>query len=89
MTRKFDAKLLLLDPDDLPRATEVLAAFDCAIEIDPSVVDPDSEAIFGFISGTTELDVYAIGDWFDKTVAPLLGLSIDVDEWSFHGREPW
>jgi hypothetical protein len=88
MTRNhFEAEILFLDPDDVPRAVEALAAVGCKFEIDHDAVDPCGPTVFGWVTGTTELGENGLGDWLAAIVDPLGG---DVDAWGFrrHPRRP-
>jgi hypothetical protein len=83
-SQKFQAEVLFLDPANVARATEVLTWFDCNFEIDRDAVDPCGPTVFGWVTGTTELEENDIGDWLLAIVDPLGG---DVVEWGF-GRRP-
>jgi len=86
MTRqeRFAAEVLFLDPNDVPRARKALAAVGCEYAIDPDAHDPYSAAVFGMVTGTTELAELEIGGWVSGIVGPLGG---DVVEWGY--GEPW
>jgi hypothetical protein len=78
--RRFEAEILFLNPDDAPRAAEALAAVNCDFEVDHEAIDPDSSAIFGWATGSTELDESDLADWLHAIVEPLGG---DLVQWGF------
>jgi hypothetical protein len=82
--KRFAAEVLFLNPNDVPRATEALAAVDCEFEINHQACDPYGPTMFGTLVGTTELDEDELGNWLLDTVRPLGG---DVVEWGY--GEPW
>jgi hypothetical protein len=82
--KRFAAEILFLNPADVPAAAAALATAGCKYETDPDARDSDSDAVFGMITGTTELPENEIGDWLSTIVDPLGG---DVDEWRY--GEPW
>jgi hypothetical protein len=75
---KFEAEILILDPANVPRATEALAAVGCEIEIDHDAIDDLGPTVFGKVAGTTELAEDALVDWLLAIVDPFGG---DVVEW--------
>jgi hypothetical protein len=77
---RFEAEILFLDPNNVPRAVEALAAADCEFEIDHDAIDPCGPTVFGMVTGTTELGENDIGDWLLAIVDPLGG---DVVQWGF------
>jgi hypothetical protein len=81
---RFEAEVRFLDPADVPRATEALAAFDCEFEIDHDAIDDCGPTVFGMVTGTTELGEDELGDWLASIVGPFGG---DVVGWGFsHAR---
>jgi hypothetical protein len=82
--KRFAAEILFLNPDDVPDAIEALAAAGCEWEYEPEAIDDHSPAVFGMVTGTTELDQAAVGDWLRKIIDPLGG---DVVQWRI--GEPW
>jgi hypothetical protein len=82
--KRFAAEVLVLWPRDLPRVVEALAAVDCELEIDHSLIDEHGPTLFGFCTGNTELPEGDIGSWLTSIIWPLGG---DVVEWSY--GEPW
>jgi len=51
----FEAEILFLNPADVPRAVEVLAAVGCEFEIDHDAIDDHGPTVFGWATGTTAL----------------------------------
>jgi len=82
MTRgkPFEAEVLFLSPDDVPRAVEVLAMFGFDYKANPELIDPCGPTVFGTVTGTTELSENDIGDRLQKIVDPFGG---DVIEWGY------
>jgi hypothetical protein len=80
MSTQFEAEILFLDPADVPRAIEALAAAGCEFEVDHDAFDECGPTVFGWATGTTELDENDIGDWLLAIVDPLGG---DVVQWGF------
>jgi len=80
---QFKAEILFLDPADVPRATEALAAVNCNYEVDPNAID-DYPTVFGMVIGETALALDELSDWLMRIVEPLGG---DVVEWNY--GEPW
>jgi hypothetical protein len=76
----FEAEILFLNPADVPRAVEVLAAVGCEFEIDHDAIDDHGPTVFGWATGTTALSEDDIGDWLLAIVDPLGG---DVVQWGF------
>jgi len=77
--KQFEAEILFLDPIDVPRATEALAALGCEYKVDPDAIDDYGlPTVWGRVTGATELDELALGDWLSGIVDPLGG---DVVEW--------
>jgi hypothetical protein len=81
--KRFAAEVLFLNPDDVPRAVEALAAADCEFTYDPESIDPCGPTVFGMVTGTTELDEDAVGHW----VAAIIRPGGDVVQWAY--GEPW
>jgi hypothetical protein len=77
---KFEAEVLFLHPDDVPRGVEALAAAGCEFEIDHDAIDEYGPTVFGRVTGTTELGESDIGDWLLAIVDPLNG---DVVQWGY------
>jgi hypothetical protein len=76
--KEFEAEVLFFDPADVPRATEALVALGCEYKVDPDAIDEHGPTVFGWVTGATELDEHALGDWLSEIVHPLGG---DVVEW--------
>jgi len=70
---KFEAEILILDPANVSRATEALAAVDCEFEINHGAINPYCPTVFGKVTGTTELGDNAVFDWLQAIVEPLDG----------------
>jgi len=79
----FEAEILFLNPNDVPRAVEALAAVDCEFEIDHGAIE--GPTVFGWATGTTELDEDDIGAWLLAIIDPFGG---DVVQWSFRRALP-
>src|SRR5215813_5512478 len=77
---RFEAEILFLNPNDVPRAIGALAAVGCEFEIDHGAIDDHGPTIFGWATGTTELSVHDLGDWLASIVEPFGG---DVCEWGY------
>jgi len=77
---RFEAEILFLDPNDVPRGIEALAAAGCEFEIDHDAIDEHGPTIFGWVRGWTKLDENDIADWLLAIVDPLGG---DVVQWGF------
>src|SRR5262245_18094358 len=54
VVHRFAADVMFLNPRDVPRAREALAAIDCEYEIDHDAIDVDSGAVFGMVTGMTD-----------------------------------
>jgi hypothetical protein len=81
--KPFKAEVLFPDPADVPNAVEVLTKFfELHYEVIPTE-DPDEPTAFGFVSGMTELDESAIGDWLREILQPING---EVCEWGYSWR---
>src|SRR5262245_22798243 len=76
--KRFEADVLFLDPDGVPRATEALAALGCDFVVDHDKIDECGPTVFGLVRGVTELDEGDISVWLGKIIHPFSG---DVIEW--------
>src|SRR5262245_7211977 len=81
--KRFEAEILFLDPNDVPRGVEALAAAGCEFEINHDAIDEHGPTVFGWATGTTALSESEIGDWLLAIVDPLGG---DVVQWGFAER---
>jgi hypothetical protein len=81
----FEAEILFLDPNAVPRGIEALAAAGCEFKIDHDAIDPLGPTVFGWVSGVTELNEDDLGDWLLAIVDPLGG---DVVQWGFTRAPP-
>jgi len=82
MWKRFAAEVIFSNPDDVPKAIDALAAVNCEYEIDHEAVDDYSNAVFGMVTGTTELDETKIGDWLESIVPACF-----IVRWGY--GEPW
>jgi hypothetical protein len=82
--KRFAAEVLFLNPSDIPRIVEALAAVNCELEIDRDAIDDCGPTVFGMVIGVTELDENKIGTWLGRILWPLGG---DVVQWRF--GPPW
>jgi len=78
--KRFEAEVLFLNPDDVPRAVEALAAHDLEFKINPDAIDECGPTVFGTVTGPTELSEDDIAHWVCKIIEQFSG---DVIEWSY------
>jgi hypothetical protein len=83
--KRFEAQILFLSPNDVPRGVEALAAAGCEFEIDHDAIDDLGPTVFGWVTGTTELGETDVGYWLLAIVDPLGG---DVVQWGFTRAPP-
>ena len=76
--QQFEAEILFLYPDDVAPAVAAIVAADVEFKVDPTAIDEHGPTVFGWATGTTELDENALGDWLSALVDPLGG---DVVTW--------
>jgi hypothetical protein len=82
--KRFAAEVLFPNPNNVPRATEALAAVDCEFEVDHDAIDDDGPTVFGMVTGMTKLDENDIGKWLFSVINRFGG---DVVQWGYGG--PW
>jgi hypothetical protein len=81
--KRFSADVCFLNPSDVPPAVEALAAVDCEFEYNPDAFDGCGPAVFGMVTGTTELDSSGLHDWLKSILDPFNG---DISEWGIGAR---
>jgi hypothetical protein len=69
-SKRFEAEVLFLCPDEAPPAIAALAATGCEFKYDPDAIDPYGPTVFGWVTGTTELDDSKLPDWLLGIVDP-------------------
>jgi hypothetical protein len=71
--KTFQAEVLFMDPDGVSGAVAALAAHDCKFTRDPDAFDEHSDAVFGWVTGATELSEDELGDWLSDVISPHTG----------------
>jgi hypothetical protein len=77
--KAFEAEVFFADPNAAFAGIEALEALGFDFEIDHGAIDDHSAAVFGSVSGLTELDENEIGAWLVSIIWPHGG---DVIAWS-------
>ena len=72
------AEIQFLNPDQAPHGIAALAAADCEFEYDPDAIDECGPAVFGLVTGVTELDEDALWDWLDNIIEPFSGETLEL-----------
>jgi hypothetical protein len=77
--RKFEAEILVHDPDDVPTATRVLAEHGFHFTVNPDMIDECGPTVFGSVSCVTGLSE----DELYSQLRDIVGPVGDVAEWGF------
>ena len=80
-SKRFEAVVLFLYPDEAPRAIAALAAAGCEFKHDPDAIDDCGPTIFGWVTGTTELDEGELPEWLLGIIDPDNIIHNDVIQW--------
>lgn len=68
MRKQFEGEIVIFDSADVPHVVAALAAVGIEFRLLPDLVDECSDAAFGEIRGTTELDENALWIWLQDLI---------------------
>jgi hypothetical protein len=82
MKKRFAAGVIFLNPNLVPSAVRALTAAGLEWKYNPDAIDDydPNPAVFGTVTGETELEKGDIFDWLFAIVDPFNG---DVTEWGY------
>ena len=68
--KRFEAEVLFLCPEEAPPAIAALAAAGLEFNHDREAIDDYGPTVFGWVTGTTELDDGQLPDWLQCIIDP-------------------